>query len=146
MPAVNNPATDVRNGSGALFVYDMISMMDKDAIVIPVSQDKVSIKVDLSKKGYLRGIITEDYKFARYFSPLNFNTPTNIESLYSQNEVELYKTDTDETENLAWPKGNNKELVESYNSKLNALIEKEIGTDDGRETDNFIGGLKSYAK
>ena len=132
--------------SGALFVYDMISMMDKDAIVIPVSQDKVSIKVDLSKKGYLRGIITEDYKFARYFSPLNFNTPTNIESLYSQNEVELYKTDTDETENLAWPKGNNKELVESYNSKLNALIEKEIGTDDGRETDNFIGGLKSYAK
>ena len=90
--------------------------------------------------------MTEDYKFARYFSPIAFNTPADIESLYSQNEVELYKTDTDETDNLAWPKGNNKELVEAYNNKLNALIQKEIGTDDGRETDNFIGGLKSYAR
>ena len=37
MPAVDNPKVDVRNGQGALFVYDMISMMDKNAIPTPVS-------------------------------------------------------------------------------------------------------------
>lgn len=146
MPAVKNPAADVRNGQGALFVYDMISMMDEDMVSIPVSESTVDIRVDLEKKGYLRGIITADYKFARYFSPLHFNTPTEIDALYAQNEVELYRMGSDETENLAWPKGNNKELVEEYNDKLNAIIKREIGIDDGRETEFFRGGLMKYAR
>ena len=146
MPAVDNPKVDVRNGQGALFVYDMISMMDKNSIPTPVSESKVHLLVDLEKKGFLRGIITADYKFARYFSPLHFNTPTEIESLYTQNEVELYRYGSDETENLAWPKGNNEGLVMTYNEKLNTLIQREVGIDDGRETEFFDGGLMKYAK
>ena len=146
MPAVENPKVDVRNGQGALFVYDMISMMDKDAISTPISASMVHILVDLEKKGYLRGIITADHKFARYFSPLHFNTPTDLESLYAQNEVELYRYGSDETENLAWPKGNNEGLVMTYNEKLNTLIQREVGVDDGRETEFFNGGIMKYAK
>ena len=63
MPAVENPDVDVRDNQGVLFVYDMISMMDKDMISIPISESKVDIRVDLEKRGYLRGVITEDYKF-----------------------------------------------------------------------------------
>lgn len=146
MPAVENPDVDVRDNQGVLFVYDMISMMDKDMISIPISESKVDIRVDLEKRGYLRGVITEDYKFARYFSPLHFNTPTDIESLYSNNDVELYKYGSDETENLAWPKGNNADLVMIYNDKLNSIIKREIGVDDGRETEYFNGGIMKYAK
>lgn len=146
MPAVENPDVDVRDNQGVLFVYDMISMMDKDMISIPISESKVDIRVDLEKRGYLRGVITEDYKFARYFSPLHFNTPTDIELLYSNNDVELYKYGSDETENLAWPKGNNADLVMIYNDKLNSIIKREIGVDDGRETEYFNGGIMKYAK
>lgn len=146
LPAVENPETDVRNGQGALFVYDMLSMMDEGMIVIPVSESLIDIRVDLEKRGYLRGIITSNYKFGRYFSPIHFNTPTDIESLYSQNDVELYRMGSDETENLAWPKGNNEELVKEYNEKLNALILREVGIDDGRETANFKGGIMKYAR
>jgi arylsulfatase len=146
MPAVDNPKVDVRNGQGALFVYDMISMMDKNAIPTPVSESKMHILVDLEKKGFLRGIITANYKFARYFSPLHFNTPTDMESLYAQNEVELYRYGSDETENLAWPKGNNEDLVMTYNERLNTIIQREVGVDDGRETKFFNGGIMNYAK
>ena len=146
LPAVDNPAVDVRNGQGALFVYDMISMMDADMVSVPLSESTVDIRVDLSKKGYLRGIITADYKMGRYFSPLHFNTPTCLDSLYANNEVELYEYGSDETENLAWPKGNNEELVTAYNNKLNALIEREVGEDNGSEVQYFKGGLMKYAK
>ena len=124
----------------------MISMMDKDMISIPISESKVDIRVDLEKRGYLRGVITEDYKFARYFSPLHFNTPTDIESLYSNNDVELYKYGSDETENLAGPTGNKADSVMIDNDKLNSIIKREIGVDDGRETEYFNGGIMKYAK
>lgn len=146
MPAVEDPSVDVRNGKGVLFVFDMISMIDEDMVVTPVSSSVMDIRVDLEKRGYLRGIVTSDYKFARYFSPIHFNTPENIEQLYSNNDVELYKYGSDETENLAWPKGNNQDLVLEYNNKLNQLIKSEIGIDDGRETSMFRGGIMVYAK
>ena len=66
--------------------------------------------------------------------------------LYSNNDVELYKYGSDETENLAWPKGNNADLVMIYNDKLNSIIKREIGVDDGRETEYFNGGIMKYAK
>ena len=146
MPALENTATDVRNGNGALFVYDMISMMDSNMESIPLSSSEVDIRVDLEKRGFVRGIITADYKFARYFSPLHFNTPTDIETLYSMNDVEMYRMGSGETENLAWPKGNNTSLVNTYNNKLNALIQQEVGVDNGRETEKFNGGLLKYAR
>lgn len=145
MPAVEEPETDIRNSEGALFVYDMISMFDKDAIVTVVGSE-TTIKADLTKRGWLRGIITPEYKFARYFSPLQFNTPIDVDSLYANNDVELYGIGTDECDNLAWPKDRNETLTMLYNGKLNDLISREIGEDDGSEKSAFVGGIMNYAK
>jgi arylsulfatase len=93
-----------------------------------------------------RGVHDGRYKFARYFSPLHFNTPTDLESLYENNDVELYAMGTSECDNMAHPQGNNPGLVEDYNNKLNSIISKEIGVDDGRETSNFIDGIEKYGK
>lgn len=145
MPAVHDTDTDIRNKEGALFVYDMIAMMDAESETVPDGKE-LSVRVDLNKRGYLRGIITADYKFARYFSPIRFNTPEDVDSLYAHNDVELYAMGSDECNNLAYPKGNNADRVIRCNDALNALIKKEIGVDDGRETAVFRGGILKYAK
>ena len=146
LPAVKDPATDIRNSEGALFCFEMISMIDGDFVMDP--NLRPAYRADMNKRGFVRGIITPEYKFARYFSPLNFNTPAEYETLWTNNDVELLQCGTDETENLAWPKNNaNKSLVEIMNQKLNALIQREIGTDDGSETKKgYVGGVETYDK
>ena len=147
MPAVKNPATDIRNSEGALFCFEMISMIDGDYVMNPSL--KPAYRADMNKRGFVRGIITPDYKFARYFAPIKFNTPADYEALWADNDVELLMCGTDETENLAWPKDNNanQQLVELMNQKLNALIQREIGTDDGSETKKgYKGGVEMYDK
>ena len=147
MPAVKNPATDIRNSEGALFCFEMISMIDGDYVMNPSL--KPAYRADMHKRGFVRGIITPDYKFARYFAPVKFNTPADYEALWADNDVELLMCGTDETENLAWPKDNNanQQLVELMNQKLNALIQREIGTDDGSETKKgYKGGVEMYDK
>lgn len=139
LPMLDDPSVDIRDGKGALFAFEMISVIDSKLQLIP-------FKVDMAKKGFMRGIITPSHKFARYFAPLKFNMPTDLDALYADNEVELYEMGMDETENLAYPKGNNESLVKEYNDKLNALIREEIGNDDGSETDVLPGGLMNYAK
>ncbi len=74
LPAVDDIDTDIRNREGALFVYDMISMSDAERKSVSVGNE-MSVKIGLNKCGYLRGVITADYKFARYFSPIRFNPP-----------------------------------------------------------------------
>lgn len=143
MPMVKNPSSDIRNSKGALFAFDMISMIDGNFYADPSNRQ---FRIDMNKKGFLRGIITSDYKFARYFAPMKFNTPTDYDELYRLNEVEMYAIDSDETDNLAYPKGRNKEIVMDLNTSLNLLIREEIGTDDGRETEAYVGGLANYAK
>ena len=76
-------------------------------------------RLDITKRGFVRGIITNEYKFARYFAPVGFNTPADFESLYAKNDVEMFSYGSDETDNLAWPKGNNQATVEKMNQKLN---------------------------
>ena len=139
MPAVKDHNVDVRNGEGALFCFEMLSMMDGDFVLVP------RYGADMNKRGFVRGIVTKDYKFARYFSPLKFNTPADYETLWADNDVELLQCGTDEVENLAWPKDNaNKELVNTMNQKLNTLIQHEIGVDDGSETNRGYKGGVSY--
>ena len=146
MQAMIYPEAPMRNQEGALFVYDMISMIDDDPVVEPQSNGEINMRVDLSNRGYLRGVITKDYKFARYFSPLRFNTPATLDSLYANNDVELYSMGTVECENMAYPQGRYEELVDEYNSVLNDVIAREIGVDDGRETQKFKGGIERYGK
>ena len=90
---------------------------------------------DLSPRGFMRGIVTDNYKFARYFSPREHHTPTTLDALRAQNDLELFdlKADPGETTNLAAAQSAPDELVLSMNSKLNALIASEVGPDDGRD-------------
>ena len=145
VPAVKDPSVDVRNGEGALFCYDMLSMIDSEFIIDRTLTP--AYRLDITKRGFVRCIIADDYKFARYFAPTNFNNPTDIDALYENNDVELYVYGSDETDNLAWPKGNKQTVVKQMNQRLNTLISHEIGTDDGRETKTYSPyGVLPFAK
>lgn len=149
VPLLQNTSSWIRDEEGALFVFDMISMMDRSSYGHPGQKD---FKFNIQNRGFLRGIITKDFKFARYFSPIEFNWPQSLEELYRGNDVEMYRKPGDEMTNLAFdlPKVQANpwlsSIVTSYNQKLNALITREMGIDDGRETDAYPGGVASYAK
>jgi arylsulfatase len=90
---------------------------------------------DMKKRGSVRTAFDGRYKFSRYFSPIDRNTPKTIEELYRWNDVELFdlKTDPGEIKNLAVDRVANRELIMMMNAKLEAVIKAEIGVDDGRE-------------
>lgn len=90
---------------------------------------------DFSPRGFMRGIVTEAYKFARYFSPRQHHAPTSLETLKARNDLELFdlKSDSGETKNLAVTNQATDELILAMNDKLNNLIAKEVGPDDGRD-------------
>ncbi|HHX18838.1 MAG TPA: arylsulfatase, partial [Clostridiaceae bacterium] len=98
-------------------------------------------------RGIVRGIVTDRYKFVRYFSPIGFNTPTTIEELLSHNDIQLFdlQNDPDELINLAADPVTNEALIMELNAHLNRLIEKEIGVDDGREVLKVLRGLQEKA-
>ena len=81
----------------------------------------------------IRSITDERYRFTRYFSFRGFNTPTTLDALRANNDLELYdlRADPDEATNLAYDFDANRDLIASMNAKLNALIASEIGVDDG---------------
>lgn len=98
-------------------------------------------KPDLKKRGSLRMAFDGRHKYTRYFSPLERNRPTTLEEIYKLNDPELFdvKSDSREMKNLAATKGANEALVLSMNDKLNAVIQAEIGKDDGREMPQVDG-------
>lgn len=130
MELMRNPFGTVRDG--ALFCFEMISMTmakaGRDA------SGNISYTFDLGVRGFVRAIITERYKFARYFSS-DFNAPSTFEELLAKNDLELYdlENDPDEMHNLAAHPEANRELILDLNARLNALIAHEIGVDDGAE-------------
>ena len=83
-------------------------------------------------RGAMRGLIQKKYKFARYFSPVKHNMPSNWEELAAHNDFELYDLEADpyEITNLA-SSAAHKDIVMSMSNQLNSRILKEIGTDDG---------------
>ena len=107
----------------------------------------------------VRGIITNDgYKFARYFSPLEFNEPETFNELFASNDVQLFNMndDPEEVNNLAGKANHvqNAGTIMSLNEKLNALIKSEVGDDKGTKISNTLkairgnsaGKLKNYAR
>ncbi len=100
---------------------------------------KAGYRPDLNKRGSLRTMFDGRYKFTRYFAPTQRNLPRDIDELYRFNDVELFdlQSDPDEMTNLAAAKGENAELVMASSAKLEALIKREIGVDDGREMPHF---------
>jgi arylsulfatase len=87
----------------------------------------------LSKYACFRGIADGRYKFARYFKPGEHHQPQDWNTLVAHNELELYDTssDPDETDNLAFNPTAHQDLILDLNARLNALIDTEIGIDDG---------------
>ncbi len=141
-PAVAQPH-ELRDG--ALFAYSGLAMVDSDPLkhTVELIQEGMPFaeamahggKPDLRKRGSLRTIVDGRYKFTRYFSPLQHNTPVSIEDLYRYNDVELFdlRNDPGEMQNLAAAHQDDAELVMTMNAKLSTLIAEEIGADNGRE-------------
>ncbi|MBX9944966.1 MAG: sulfatase-like hydrolase/transferase [Reyranella sp.] len=98
-------------------------------------------KPDLKKRGHVRSAFDGRYRFTRYFSPLDHNSPSTIEELFKWNDVELYDLagDPNEMVNLALDRTANAQLIQTMNSKLEAVIKTEIGKDDGRELPDVAG-------
>jgi len=88
---------------------------------------------DLSKRGFLSFAFDGRYKFARYYAPNAFNTPTTWEEIFAQNDVELFDLDKDphERNNLA-DEPEQKEVLLRMNALLNKLIAQEVGVNDGQ--------------
>lgn len=131
----------------SLFAFGMLSMVDSNMTFVrdPATTNVVSANIDYEKRGFVRGITTEKYKFARYFSPKNNNKPTNIDKLFVNNDVELFdlEKDPDEMNNLAADRNNNSALIIELNTMLNNLITHEIGEDSGTYIQTVIDGIEA---
>lgn len=89
----------------------------------------------LRNRGFFRGVFDGRYKFARYFAPRDHHTPRDFDALVARNDLELYDTqeDPDELRNLGADPGSHRELLWRLCRQTTALVEREIGSDDGRE-------------
>lgn len=94
---------------------------------------------DMKKRGSLRSTFNGRYKFTRYFSPLERNSPRTMDDLFQNNDVELFDlaTDPQEMNNLARDRRNNGALIMAMNAQLERIIKAEVGADDGREMPNI---------
>lgn len=142
-------ATELREG--ALFAYSGLAMVDSDPLrhTLELIQQGTPFpeamahggKPNLMKRGSLRTVVDGRYKFTRYFSPMQHNTPASIEDLYRYNDVELFdlQDDPGEMRNLAMDPEGNTDLLMTMSEKLNTLIADEIGQDDGHELPEMEG-------
>ena len=135
-----------RRRGGVLFCYSQLMVHDPkftrelydtlfDKSIARSAQFRTieTFPVDWSLRVCIRSITDERYKFSRYFSFRDFNTPATLEELRARNDLELYDLarDPDEMVNLAHDFARNRDLIAAMNAKLNALIAREIGPDEG---------------
>ena len=143
MPLVSGAQERVRDA--ALFCFQMLSMT---AVTFEKGENgEYTRTLDVSRRGMVRGIATEQYKFVRYFTPIGFNMPTTIEDLYANNDVQLFdlKADPDELVNLAADPEANAELIMQMNDLMNRTILEEIGEDKGENMKKVLQYIKDLA-
>lgn len=100
-------------------------------------------RFDLTKRRLHRGVHDGRWKFARYFAPAQHHRPGDWQTLLRLNDLELYDTQADPNElvNLAADPRLHRRTIERLNAMTNALIEQEVGRDDGHE---FGGPPEQY--
>lgn len=132
--------------AGTLFTYSGLAsndsaVFDFAAKAVMEGKDpkeeakKQGFRPNLKKRGHVRSTFDGRYRFTRYFSPLDHNSPTTLDELFKWNDVELFDLEKDpgEMNNLAGDRAANATLLTAMNGKLEAVIKAEIGKDDGRE-------------
>jgi arylsulfatase len=121
---------------GVLTAVEIVTPLDNNywrSLGQPDGPERVqagTLRPDWTKRGFLRGYTDHRYTFGRYFSPLEPNRPRTLDRLLADNDVVLYDRHTDPHEqvNLANNPAN-RSLVSDLSTKLEALIDAEIGTD-----------------
>ncbi|MEM9565486.1 MAG: sulfatase-like hydrolase/transferase, partial [Actinomycetota bacterium] len=140
-PVLHDPTSAQHDAvrPGTLYTFNMLSYIDprfvQDAVAalkagrLPKSKPRVE---DL--RGAVRSIFNGRYRYSRYFFPRQHNTPTTLDEILRHNDIELFDLDNDphENNNLATDPTRHKDVIESLNETMNALIEAEIGEDHGQ--------------
>lgn len=153
-PLLSNPGSQAIDAArpATLFTYSGLASNDSGvfdfaAKAVMAGKDpkeeakKQGFKPDLKKRGHVRSAFDGRYRFTRYFSPLDHNSPKTVEELFKWNDVELFDLTKDpgEMNNLANDRTANAEVLATMNGKLEAVIKAEIGKDDGRELPDIAG-------
>lgn len=88
---------------------------------------------DYEVRTLIRGVFDGRFKFGRYFNVAEHHRPADWDALLAHNDLELYDTtaDPDELVNLAYRPEAHRDRIEALNAKVDALIDEEIGVDDG---------------
>jgi arylsulfatase len=153
-PAKPGPRGSVEQpGDGALICWDGINMLDPKwnstgamGQLSDLDTDEEGKKAALKKAGseygapdfshrtFFRAVVDGRYKLVRWFNPREYGRPTTVEQLYAQSDVTMHDLENDpgEMENIGNPNhpDHDPQLVERMLTKLNVLIEQEIGDDD----------------
>lgn len=149
--AQNAAARSPRDGLGVLLYWTSLAFLDHHAPLAfkPVFESKGVERllayrraigaIDWGKRGHMRGLFDGRYKFMRYFKPADHHAPTAWEDLTARNDLEFYDTLTDpnEANNIALDPAS-RDLVLASNLRVNALIRREIGVDDGAFLPDFV--------
>jgi arylsulfatase A-like enzyme len=153
-PLLSNPGSHAVDAArpATLFTYSGLAsndagVFDFAAKAVMAGKDpkeeakRQGFKPDLKKRGHVRSTFDGRYRFTRYFSPLDHNSPTTVDELFKWNDVELFDLakDPGEMNNLAGDRATNAALLATMSAKLEAVIKAEIGKDDGRELPDIAG-------
>jgi arylsulfatase A-like enzyme len=129
---------------GALFNFNMFAYQDSEFLLniseflrnggSPAELQAKNWKPNLGNRGAIRTVYDGRYKFSRYYSPQEHHTPRTMEELFNNNDIEMFdlQSDPKEMNNLALDRRANGELMLAMNERLNALIELEVGEDNGK--------------
>jgi arylsulfatase A-like enzyme len=146
---LSNPESAKINATrpASLFNFDMLSYQSPVWAEVTFdymfagnvsNKDKIAYlkknEPNFHKRVAIRSSFDGRYRFTRYFSPLEFNTPKSMEELLAKNDIEVYdlQSDPDELNNLALDLKRNGDLILALNQKANKLIAEEVGVDDGK--------------